>query len=202
MSEPSIYLGRHKTWGPTYLRKHKWDCGWYWGMGYVGNRNCHWHIDSIIHHPDRESTRYSDKWTDLSHHFESTWLNQDQWWILRDLFISAYALKKTAEVYRYGGHQTGKADQYRVTNEAMAKQLNADLETILNNIWTILHQWKEEHDNKRTDVVNLEVTEQWVDEETFFERQRQARRQGVDPVKELDRKWSEGSSPIILIRIQ
>lgn len=137
MSEPKIYLGNHKVNGPTYLSKHKY-CGWYWGMGYVGNKNCHWHFDAMIKHPEK----HEPNWTNVEHHFSATWLTQDQWWVLRDLFISAYAIKEAAEVYRYGGHQTNKADTYRVLSEEMTTRLNKDLETILDNIWTVLHEWK------------------------------------------------------------
>ena len=133
-----IYLGRHRVDGPTYLEKHAWDCGWYWGFGYIGNDHCHWHIEALIKHPGT----YEPKWTNIDFHFDSTWITQEQWWILRDLFISAYALQKAAEVYRLGGHQTGKAAPYRVTDAYMAERLNADLGRLLDTIWNLLQEWK------------------------------------------------------------
>ena len=30
-----------------YIDKHSWDCGWYWGFGYLGNKNCHYHVDGL-----------------------------------------------------------------------------------------------------------------------------------------------------------
>lgn len=126
-----IYLGRSKEWGNVYLTKHEWQCGWYWAFGYLGNRDCHFHIDSLIDHPEQ----YDRKWTDVSRHFETTWISQDQWWVIRDLFISAYALKNAAENYRHGGHQTGKAAPFRIVNPEMAVAINKDLETLLGNIW-------------------------------------------------------------------
>ncbi len=135
-----IHLGKNKNYGNIYLTKHKWDCDWYWGFGYVGNVNCHFHIDSLINHPEK----YNEKWTDVTHQFSETWLTQEQWWILRDLFISAYSLKKAAEVYRYGGHQIEKASPYRVTSPEKAKMINDDLKIVLDNIWDLLTKWKEE----------------------------------------------------------
>jgi ElaB/YqjD/DUF883 family membrane-anchored ribosome-binding protein len=156
VNEESIYLGVSKEYGNTWYRKHEWDCGWYWGFGYLGNRDCHWHIDSIINHPKE----YNSNWTNVTHHFTTTWLSQKQWWILRDLFLNAYALKKAAECYRCGGHQTPDAGPYRVINAEMAEKLNADLKTILDNIWNALKQWEKEHKDKLTDIVNLEQEKQ------------------------------------------
>ena len=30
-----------------YLSSPSWDCGWYWGFGYLGNKDCHYHIDGL-----------------------------------------------------------------------------------------------------------------------------------------------------------
>ena len=30
-----------------YLTPPSWDCDWYWGFGYLGNKNCHYHIDGL-----------------------------------------------------------------------------------------------------------------------------------------------------------
>ena len=32
---------------PIYLDGFSWDCGWYWGFGYLGNKNCHYHVDGL-----------------------------------------------------------------------------------------------------------------------------------------------------------
>jgi hypothetical protein len=137
--EEKIYLGRHKTNGVTYLTKHKWDCGWYWAFGYVGNSRCHWHISAIIQHSE----------TSVNHHFESTWITQDQWWILRDLFLSAYTLKKAAETYRHGGFQTRSAKPYLTfISEEMEKRINEDLGKLLDTIWELVSKWQEESRSK------------------------------------------------------
>lgn len=139
--EDRIYLGRVNGRGMTYLTKHSWDCGWYWGFGYLGNQTCHWHFESLL-------TRRSDFLEGVDLHnvdaiFSKTWITQHQWWILRDLFIQAYALGKAAETYRLGGHQTGAAAPYRRINAQRAKWLNNDLEKLLDAIWELLEEWKE-----------------------------------------------------------
>lgn len=116
----------------VWLEKHKWDCGWYWGFGYVGNRNCHFHFDSLLYIKDgKGSVKYTA--SDL---FASTQISDKDWWVMRDLFSQAYALKKAAEVYRYGGHQTtvpGVTDI--IANKERADQINADLAKVLDLVW-------------------------------------------------------------------
>ena len=64
-----IYLGNTTEYGRLYLSKHSWDCGWYWGFGYIGNSRLHMHIDSLI------NGEY-----DVNKIFDgSTGITQDQW---------------------------------------------------------------------------------------------------------------------------
>jgi len=128
MANQKIVLGKTED-GLMSIEKHSWDCGWYWGFGYIGNKNIHMHIESLIF--TRE--------TDVNKIFLETKLTQNQWWIIRDLFIQAYALKKAAEVYHYGGHQTtvdGLTDI--IKSPSMELQLNSDLEKLLNKTWEYL----------------------------------------------------------------
>ena len=124
-----IYLGNTTEYGRLYLSKHSWDCGWYWGFGYIGNSRLHMHIDSLI------NGEY-----DVNKIFDgSTGITQDQWWIIRDLFRQAYALKAAAEVYQYGGHQTSKPGMTDcIKNLEMAALINKDLETVLDKVWDFL----------------------------------------------------------------
>ena len=108
-----------------FLTKHQWDCGWYWGFGYIGNHKHHFHIDSLI-----------SSETDVSKIFTQTTISQSSWWIIRDLFIQAYALKAAAAVYRHGGHQTtvcGITDLIKSSD--MESKTNADLLIVLDRVW-------------------------------------------------------------------
>ena len=116
----------------VWLTKQEWACGWYWSFGYLGNKNCHFHFDSLLYIKDSKgSVKFCA--SDL---FESTNISDKEWWVMRDLFVQAYALQKAAEVYRYGGHQSSLAGVTDlIKDEDMTKRLNADLEKILNALW-------------------------------------------------------------------
>lgn len=115
-----------------WLSKHKWDCGWYWGFGYVGNKNCHFHFDHLLYVRDSKGNGALL----ASELFTETCISDADWWVIRDLMVQAYALKAAAEVYRYGGRQTtlqGVTDLIRSPD--MAKTLNDDLERVLTKLW-------------------------------------------------------------------
>lgn len=116
-----------------WLEKHKWDCGWYWGFGYLGNRNCHFHFDSLLYPKVDGVVLY-----EASKLFDETPITDKEWWVIRDLFVQAYALRRAAEVYRHGGHQTtllGTTDLIKDVD--MEKRLNADLEKVLDAVWNV-----------------------------------------------------------------
>jgi len=87
------------------------------------------HIDSLI-----------GKECSVNNIFDKgTKITQDQWWIIRDLYTQAYALKGAAEVYQYGGHQiTKEGITDCIKNLEMATKINADLEIVLNKVWDFI----------------------------------------------------------------
>jgi hypothetical protein len=133
MSKDKILLGKTAEHGVIYLEKHRWECDWYWGFGYVGNNHCHFHFESFL-----------GSETDIHKIFDETPLTQLQWWVLRDLFIQAYTLKKAAEVYQYGGHQIDRVICRVIGDKKKAEMLNHDLELVLNRIWQLLQGWSED----------------------------------------------------------
>lgn len=147
-----IYLGKvrneiktDKQYNPIYcegeniyITKHSWDCGWYWGFGYIGNSKCHMHFEQTF--------LGKNIWLGVDEIFEKTWIKEKQWWILKDLFVQAYALKKCAEVFRHGGYCTtekGITDIIQNKNEEVF--LNNQLEIVLDKIWELLETWEEEN---------------------------------------------------------
>jgi hypothetical protein len=112
-----------------YIEKHKWDCDWYWGFGYIGNAGLHIHFNSVFLD---EAENKVDKI------FIKPVFTQDEWWVIRDLFIQAYALSKAAEVYQHGGHQIDKAYRLPNPNKEVSDKLNEDLKIILGELWKVL----------------------------------------------------------------
>ena len=114
------------------IEKHSWDCGWYWGFGYIGNKNLHCHCTQFIHEL---------LWHDLKDVFEiSIFKTNDQFWIFKDLLKQAYTLQSCAEVYQYGGHCIANSKTEIIRNKRRAKTINRDLSKVLDQLWKLLEE--------------------------------------------------------------
>jgi len=116
-----IYIGRNEN-ENIYLSAPSWDCGWYWGFGYLGNKNRHYHVDGL--------NRYKniDLFDAFNKHFgASLVVRESQLWRLCELFKTFYTLKETAEVLGRGG-------SHFTTNPCAAIIKNSDEVTRINTI--------------------------------------------------------------------
>lgn len=121
---------------PIWLEKHSWDCNWYWAFGYLGNSKSHTHFESLLNIKNANGSICYE----ASELFRSTNIKNKAWWVIRDLFVQAYALKKAAEAYQNGGHQIitvpGITDV--IKNKERADQINADLAKVLDTVWDVV----------------------------------------------------------------
>lgn len=118
-----------------YLSAPSWDCGWYWGFGYIGNSNCHYHIDSVI---DKNLESLEKEFS------EALYIAPSLRWEFVELFKTFYALKNVAEIYNRGGSHATKnpcADIIKNSNEA--ERINKTiLPAIFDAIYDILEKSK------------------------------------------------------------
>ena len=114
------------------IEKHSWDCNWYYGFGYIGNKDLHCHATQFIHEL---------LWHDVKDVFEkSIFKTNDQFWIFKDLLKQAYTLKECAEIYQYGGHCITNSKTEIIKNKRKANSINKDLKKILDQLWTFLEE--------------------------------------------------------------
>lgn len=118
------------------LSKHSWDCGWYWGFGYIGNSKLHTHVSCTFLNPEEYRN-----WTDVTFWFSSTFLTQKNWWEFLERFQTAYALRKAADTVGRGGSHITHA--CITADKESAKMLNKKLECLLDDTWNWLLQLKE-----------------------------------------------------------
>ena len=120
------YLGRDiKSKRKIWLQKPSWDCGWYWGFGYLqamkGDKepskakdiDFHTHWDSLVAEShtnahDWFESRFGKCATDFYGFKVETdepkcRFTEAQLWKLCELMATAYALRETAEVLGRGG---------------------------------------------------------------------------------------------------
>ena len=118
------------------ISKPSWDCDWYWGFGYLGNRNEHYHLDSYqsedIHLTDDKGKfhmftqkRNINMYDALLEDYDLAPNIKKHLWTFCELVLTAYALKDTAETLGRGGsHMTSNPCASIIKNTAEVKRIN------------------------------------------------------------------------------
>ena len=124
-------LGKDKDGISYWLEAPSWDCGWYWGFGYVetytNNRNpeksrdisSHQHFNNMFLNGPKCSR---DMFKEF---FVETPLSDDEIWELVDYMQTFYTLKSAAELFRHGySWQTSRAKIEALQNEKQERLIN------------------------------------------------------------------------------
>lgn len=139
-----------------YLSPPSWDCGWYWGFGYIGNNNCHYHLEGLkkIDTYDFEAKKFNTKIVDLHtgliEHFGDTLkIKTSDLWSFVELVETAYHLRETAEILGRGGsHYTTNPCKDLIINKEETERINnVVLPQIFEEIYKILYR---NQDNEKT----------------------------------------------------
>ena len=130
----TIFIGNNNE-ENIYLSAPSWDCGWYWGFGYLGNNNCHYHINRLA---IKENINMFEAFK--KHFGKSLIVRDSQLWVLCELFKTFYTLKETAEVLGRGGsHFTNNPCKDLIINKDEVKRINdVVLPQIFEEIYKIL----------------------------------------------------------------
>ena len=143
-------LGTFRDGRNFWLVEPKWECGWYWGFGYVETYTIesHQHYDGLCfkkyEYYDHkkgcfQQGEYIHKLSDRPDVVACSLIEREQW-ILSDLMKMAYTLKKTAELYRQGNaHLTNhelvpqlkRPDRKKEINEIELPAIFAQIEKLL-----------------------------------------------------------------------
>lgn len=125
-------LGKRKMDGKyLYLEKAHFDCGWYWGFGYVegftNNKNpeksrdisSHEHIDSLLFNKNMNGF---DAFKEL---FEETPMTDKELWKFLELMKSFYVAKEYSEMLYIGGaHYTQNPVSELIKNDDEYTRIN------------------------------------------------------------------------------
>ena len=114
-----------------YLRKPTFDCGWYWGLGYLATgRGSHLHFDSYF-----KETPFYDAWVD----FDDTPFTKEEAYIITDYMRQLYTLRRMADMLHCGNTNitsNAKAlEQFAEQNTAEYKRIN---NVLIPTVWNAL----------------------------------------------------------------
>lgn len=126
-------LGRNKYGELLWLESPSWDCGWYWGFGYVeiytNNRyphlardiSSHSHFDGLVFCKNEKTGKYLYHINDA---LPETVLTDTEAWQLSDLMKRFYTLKESAAIFGRGTAHLTSITSHDSTNQDMAKYIN------------------------------------------------------------------------------
>jgi L-rhamnose isomerase len=122
-----------------YLASPSWDCSWYWGFGYLQNKNIHHHLDTLNTSKnmfDAIKEYYGDTLNNVLQIDDNKNL-----WVFCELVETFYTLKETAEVLGSGGsHYTTNPIAGLIKNEKEVKRINEEvLPAIFDEIYKIFN---------------------------------------------------------------
>lgn len=121
-----------------YLSAPSWDCDWYWGFGYLGNKHCHYHINGL--------NKNKNLYDAITEHFGDSFIIKEHSDILLfcELITTFYTLKETAEVLGRGGsHYTGNPLAELIKNEPEVKRINEIImPALFDQIYLLLKKYK------------------------------------------------------------
>jgi hypothetical protein len=110
-----VYLLGSDSDGTTYwLEAPSWDCGWYWGFGYIETYTNNTYPSSsldIVSH--QHATDFYSEWCRKI--LKEKTFSDDEKWELCELFMNFYTLKNLAETQKHEGKEgnyTGKRNGF------------------------------------------------------------------------------------------
>ena len=146
----NIYLlGADKDGIKYWLESASWDCGWYWGFGYV---ETYTNNEKPEKSRDIESHQHFDELFLKKHIFDGfkellteTPLENNEIWQLLELMETFYTLSKTADTYHIGGSNiTRNILKDKIQSKEEVKRINEKLiPAICEEVYKILSPEKE-----------------------------------------------------------
>lgn len=130
---PRVLIGFNDK-EPIYLSPPSWDCGWYWGFGYLGNSNCHYHMDGL----SKKHGNINIKDAIDQEFGESYIIRPSHRWNVAELIKNFYDLKDAAYILGQGGsHLTTSPSKNIILNIDEAKRIN---DIVLPNVFEELYK--------------------------------------------------------------
>lgn len=127
----------------VYLTKATWDCGWYWGFGYInsfkrGDTYDHQHFDVLF--------LKNNIFDSFKEYFENTTLTDDEIWLLLSYMKEFYIAQKYAELLQHGGYITSRAISFieEKNKEENQKEIERINKTLLPELFEKIYKLLEE----------------------------------------------------------
>ena len=140
----NYYLGTGKDGLNYFLQEATWDCGWYWGGGYVETytNNNHPTLSKDINSHGHFNSMFPS-WCDFMSFFAQSPFTEEEKWKICELMKSFYIARNYSDFIHVGGaHITsnpakeviqdeGESDEYNRINKKVIPAIMAELYKVL-----------------------------------------------------------------------
>jgi hypothetical protein len=128
-SKDVFLLGKDEEGICYWLEAPSWDCGWYWGFGYItsyqGNRLPDKASDISSHeHADNFLSEWFTEWNGSKPRLKTQVFTEKEGWELCELFKQFYILNDTAEFFGRGKAHVADTSIPNWKDEKLAKDIN------------------------------------------------------------------------------
>lgn len=125
-------LGKDARGTKYWLESPSWDCGWYWGFGYIetyqGNREPSNARDIDSHsHATNFLSEYFTSWNGSEPVLTKRTFTEQEGWELCELFQQFYHLKEQAEFYGRGKMNCGNTTIRSWEDKPLAEKINREM---------------------------------------------------------------------------
>lgn len=122
--------------GKVQIRRPSWDCGWYWGFGYLERWNARTKDIDFHSHFDDEVLSHGQRVREyIKELFGDTFVIKDdaKVWQFLDIMKTIYTLKETAKVLERGGSNVAAVPDCRdvVMNYDEVRRINCEVIPVL-----------------------------------------------------------------------
>ena len=137
---------------PAYLQEAEFDCGWYWGIGYVetftnkrqpersNDISMHTHFDYLMNSQRNQSGGTMNWWDAFKNVFSTTLLKDSEIWTVLEIMRSLYTARKYSDMlYRGGSYYASNPVAGTIQNIAEYGRINkVVIPALLENLYKIL----------------------------------------------------------------
>lgn len=115
-----------------WLESPTWDCGWYWGFGYIetytNNRSPKSSRDISSHqHADKFLSEYFTSWNGSKPILKDSTFTNKEGWELSELFSQFYFLREAAEKFKNGKSNCANTTIKTWEKPNLVKEINEKL---------------------------------------------------------------------------
>lgn len=138
-NKDAYLLGKDAEGVEYWLEAASWDCGWYWGFGYIVSYNRRGNDIDSHEHADNFLSEWFTEWNGSKPRLVERTFTEKEGWELTELLQQFYTLKETAEYFGRGKSNCANTEIPDYKKPELVKEINeVRMPAIFSRIYQLL----------------------------------------------------------------